>query len=280
MRIYALTWNTHGHNRLPKIALDADIIFISLQECYARPDTSGILLKHRICIAESFYGLQTIVLSTKQLAYKVKKIGFGRFGLPNKGFIGICINGSFLHINAHLAPHDYNQELRMRQIRRIFEYTHEESLDTIVLTGDLNFRTLDGHEQSQAFSEAYKNFKEAEIHFKPTYKYDEKEISAKRAPSFCDRVFVASRHDIRFIKYSSMQGVILSDHKPVYLLFELVGKKTACRLLAVPHKNHTALQTIGQAYQWLWIGRRLIILGLIALYIMYTVCLMAGIKNN
>ncbi|XP_054988348.1 phosphatidylinositol polyphosphate 5-phosphatase type IV [Sorex araneus] len=74
----------------------------------------------------------------------------------------------------------------------------------------------------------FKGFREADIHFLPSYKFDigkdSYDSSAKqRTPSYTDRVLYRSRHadDICALHYACCRGVRTSDHRPVYGLFRV-----------------------------------------------------------
>ena len=75
--------------------------------------------------------------------------------------------------------------------------------------------------QQQKKGEAFNQFQEPPIDFKPTYKYDPStntwDSSEKhRAPAWCDRVLYHSEDDsIKVLKYVSHPEMIISDHKPV-----------------------------------------------------------------
>ncbi|KAE8601152.1 hypothetical protein XENTR_v10013556 [Xenopus tropicalis] len=77
----------------------------------------------------------------------------------------------------------------------------------------------------------FKGFKEGEIHFRPTYRFDigsdVYDTSKKqRTPSYTDRVLYKSRHqdDIHLLKYGSCSLMRQSDHKPVFGLFKVLIK--------------------------------------------------------
>ncbi|XP_025905272.1 72 kDa inositol polyphosphate 5-phosphatase [Nothoprocta perdicaria] len=74
----------------------------------------------------------------------------------------------------------------------------------------------------------FKGFQEADIHFRPSYKFDIGKdsydtTSKQRTPSYTDRVVYRSRHkdDIHAVKYSSCPGIKTSDHRPVFALFRV-----------------------------------------------------------
>ncbi|XP_072489046.1 phosphatidylinositol polyphosphate 5-phosphatase type IV isoform X2 [Notamacropus eugenii] len=74
----------------------------------------------------------------------------------------------------------------------------------------------------------FKGFREADIHFFPSYKFDVGKdsydtTSKQRTPSYTDRVVYKSRQkdDIYPVKYSSCPDIKTSDHRPVYGLFRV-----------------------------------------------------------
>uniref|UniRef100_A0A803JNW7 Inositol polyphosphate-related phosphatase domain-containing protein n=1 Tax=Xenopus tropicalis TaxID=8364 RepID=A0A803JNW7_XENTR len=78
----------------------------------------------------------------------------------------------------------------------------------------------------------FRGFKEADIHFFPTYKFDigsdVYDTSGKqRTPSYTDRVMYKSRHedDILVLKYGSCARMKQSDHKPVFGVYKVWLRK-------------------------------------------------------
>lgn len=74
----------------------------------------------------------------------------------------------------------------------------------------------------------FKGFQEADIHFRPSYKFDIGKdsydtTSKQRTPSYTDRVVFRSRYrdDIQAVKYSSCPVIKTSDHRPVFALFRV-----------------------------------------------------------
>ncbi|NXY87852.1 INP5E phosphatase, partial [Alcedo cyanopectus] len=74
----------------------------------------------------------------------------------------------------------------------------------------------------------FKGFQEADIRFRPSYKFDIGKdsydtTSKQRTPSYTDRVVYRSRYrdDIHAVKYSSCPGIKTSDHRPVFALFRV-----------------------------------------------------------
>jgi hypothetical protein len=82
---------------------------------------------------------------------------------------------------------------------------------------------------SRRESEILKNFKEGRLIFDPTYKYNfnskEYDTSSKgRIPAWCDRVLFEENANLTQIYYGRAE-IKLSDHRPVYGLFEArIGK--------------------------------------------------------
>uniref|UniRef100_A0A8C3K252 Phosphatidylinositol polyphosphate 5-phosphatase type IV n=1 Tax=Calidris pygmaea TaxID=425635 RepID=A0A8C3K252_9CHAR len=74
----------------------------------------------------------------------------------------------------------------------------------------------------------FKGFQEADINFRPSYKFDIGKdsydtTSKQRTPSYTDRVVFRSRYrdDIQAVKYSSCPVIKTSDHRPVFALFRV-----------------------------------------------------------
>ncbi|CAH1787853.1 unnamed protein product [Owenia fusiformis] len=74
----------------------------------------------------------------------------------------------------------------------------------------------------------FQHFQEGRINFKPTYKYDvgtdEYDSSPKmRTPSYTDRILYRSKkkHAISCLHYDSANSIKVSDHRPVYGLYEV-----------------------------------------------------------
>ena len=224
MKIYCLTWNIHNHTKLPKLSEQADIFIFSLQESLFTPTKKNILnsidsdLKPYPYIYKcSMFQLKTIIVSKHKLQVDFYRIGQGPLGFLNKGFITSVINKSIAHINCHLEEHDHNYETRLKQLTQILSFAQIHR-NTIILTGDFNFRSL---QEAKTFKNKFPMLKENTIQFRPTYKYNGKELSPTWTPAHCDRVMYASVFSISSLKYDSLASVTSSDHKPVFNLFEL-----------------------------------------------------------
>ena len=90
----------------------------------------------------------------------------------------------------------------------------------------------------QKKGEAFTQFHEGKIDFKPTYKYDPSTNSwdtseKNRAPAWCDRVLFYSKEDLLdIVNYQSYPEMIISDHKPVSCLFTAKVSPTVCIYLS------------------------------------------------
>lgn len=255
MNFFVFTWNMHGTAiipHLPQGAASSDMIILALQECAPSPSMAERFPEHKFYKEEEMGGLRTIILGRAGFIAKIKKIGLGPLGFINKGFIAVNINDEILHMNAHLAAHPEGQRTRMQQILTMLGACRDERFETIILSGDLNFRMVDGKDQALEFQRTYAAFREDRIAFQPTFKYDGDRLSPRRVPSFCDRVFVASRRDLRFLAYSSVDGILLSDHKPVYCRFEVSGSPRKCDLLAVRGSSTRGKEILTKLYRKAW----------------------------
>lgn len=251
MKIFAFTWNTHGHFSIPDIPSNSDLVLVSLQECFSISNLKDLLNRFNFVKVTSMFGLKTIVLSKKNITMESCKIGQGIFGFVNKGFIATKIywgNHRILHVNAHLSAHTENRKRRKEQLEEILSYVNEQSVNTVILAGDLNFRNeindlcndsksklgdlcnvrnqnndLYRDVEGEEFKNEYKIFKEAPLNFKPSYKFDGSVYNKNRTPSYCDRVIVGSSNRVDFMEYRSMDEITDSDHKPVFCRFEIIG---------------------------------------------------------
>jgi len=186
--------------------------------------------------------------------------GTGIIGvMGNKGAVSIRFklhNSTIAFANSHLAAHLAEYEKRNQDFKDInsklqfsqFDPPMKLSQHNIVIwLGDLNYR-LDDLEVDQVkalidetkLDELYKfdqlrkqkdagkvfqGYSEGKISFKPTYKFDPGtdrwDTSEKgRAPAWCDRILWKGK-GIKQLRYDSQPVLKLSDHKPVYGVFEV-----------------------------------------------------------
>lgn len=186
------------------------------------------------------------------------------------------------HLTAHQAKvkervQDIRRIINSLDLPRNFLLRHKnqdvtQNFDCVYWCGDLNFRLAEPREQLLKWIEttqfplpehlphgymhtdqlktvladgaAFKGFKEANILFPPTYKYDvgtqQFDTSSKqRAPAYTDRILYKYRtsssvlrrgsllisggtpppHPIECLAYDSVPSIVTSDHKPVWALF-------------------------------------------------------------
>ncbi|CAK9797954.1 Type II inositol 1,4,5-trisphosphate 5-phosphatase [Anthophora plagiata] len=189
----------------------------------------------------------------------VDTVGTGIMGkMGNKGGVAVSCsihNTSICFVNAHLAAHCEEYERRNQDYADICtrlsfsKYVPPKSFkdhDQIYWLGDLNYRitemdvitakqyidakdyapllALDQLGQQRRLGRVLQGFHEAEIKFKPTYKYDPGtdnwDSSEKgRAPAWCDRILWKGEA-ITSNDYRSHPELKISDHKPVSAIFD------------------------------------------------------------
>lgn len=189
----------------------------------------------------------------------VDTVGTGIMGkLGNKGGVAVSLlihNTSVCFVNSHLAAHNEEYERRNQDYTDIcsrLSFTNvalQKSLkdhDQIYWLGDLNYRITemdvivakkyitsanykpllrnDQLRQQKLLGKIFHGFHEAEITFKPTYKYDPgtdhwDSSEKNRSPAWCDRVLWKGEY-ITSIGYRSHPDLRISDHKPVSAIFD------------------------------------------------------------
>ncbi|XP_019741069.1 phosphatidylinositol polyphosphate 5-phosphatase type IV [Hippocampus comes] len=114
-----------------------------------------------------------------------------------------------------------------------FRLGHERaSVDTIIksTSGDHMDALMEHDQLSKEMKDGsiFKGFREAGIHFLPTYKFDigsdVYDTSAKqRTPSYTDRILFRTRYadDIHVLKYASCSSIKTSDHRPVIGIYHV-----------------------------------------------------------
>ncbi|XP_071521697.1 inositol polyphosphate 5-phosphatase OCRL [Panulirus ornatus] len=205
-----------------------------------------------------------VLVQEKHLAYvrniAIDTVGTGIMNkMGNKGAVSIRLDlhsTSICFVNAHLAAHQDELDRRNEDHDCIFQRTcfhyninsppktirdHEH----IYFIGDMNYRINpydvnireiassgqfkillenDQLTQQRNLKRIFHKFKEGEITFKPTFKYDvdsdEWDSSEKaRMPAWCDRILWYGE-GIMQIVYRSHPSLKISDHKPVSSLFK------------------------------------------------------------
>jgi len=180
----------------------------------------------------------------------------------NFGSTALCFLSSHLAAHTHkLKQRNSNCQEILRETGRLAENHLDAAshFDHIFWLGDLNYRvdmskkcaedgmdehphvlkcvdsgdfetlvTYDQLKLAQASGEAFVNFVEGPLDFKPTFKvlrHPGSEYKKNRIPSYCDRVLWKSmpqrREAVRQTLFTGLEDVSTSDHKPVVAHFEI-----------------------------------------------------------
>jgi hypothetical protein len=180
-----------------------------------------------------------------------KKTGMGGMA-GNKGGVAVSFNfadTSFCFITAHLAAGVHNAEERHQDFKTLSAGLHFsrgrkiKDHDSVIWLGDFNYRvnlpndyvrtllergdirTIFENDQlnlQMLNGETFPFYNESEIHFLPTYKFDNGtdiyDSSEKaRTPSWTDRI-LSRGSNLRQLSYNSAP-LKFSDHRPVYATF-------------------------------------------------------------
>ncbi|KFW83722.1 72 kDa inositol polyphosphate 5-phosphatase, partial [Manacus vitellinus] len=182
--------------------------------------------------------------------------------IKTKGALGICFTffgTSFLFITSHFTSGDskvnerkldYNKTIQALTLPKNVPDTNPyrsssskcETMCENPTVCALSFTLVESVQKCAGFSgrrnlfmlfssltgSIFKGFQEADIHFRPSYKFDIGKdsydtTSKQRTPSYTDRVVFRSRYkdDIQAVKYSSCPVIKTSDHRPVFALFRV-----------------------------------------------------------
>jgi hypothetical protein len=183
---------------------------------------------------------------------KSKKTGLGGM-TANKGTIAIRLNvssTSFCFVNSHFASGlSYTEERNNDFISswngiRFSRNRYIKHHDNIIWLGDLNYRITFPNEKARALIERndlatlftrdqlsyqmmrikeFKYFKESEIKFPPTYKFDKfsdqyDSSEKQRVPAWTDRILHCGKN-LQSLNYDIASIIKFSDHRPVYNIF-------------------------------------------------------------
>lgn len=197
-----------------------------------------------------------------EVDHATKKTAFGGI-TGNKGGVGLSFkygSTSICFVNSHLAAGENNAEERHHHYTVLYNglrFSHGMRLmtqhDLIIWLGDFNFRIelpndtvrsmLKKYEENPENNEmihkllnfdqlnrqmeegvTFPYFKEGDITFMPTYKYDpgtdRYDTSEKmRTPSYTDRILCRGSH-ITQLCYNVANSIRFSDHRPVYAVYD------------------------------------------------------------
>ena len=116
---------------------------------------------------------------------------------------------------------DLNYRINIHEMELLYQHIEENKIEEMLLFDQLLIEKKAGR--------AFKGYTEGPINFLPTYKYqpgtnkyERREDKKKRAPAWCDRILWIG-DDISQVAYERVE-LLLSDHKPVYSLFNVKAK--------------------------------------------------------
>lgn len=213
-----------------------------------------VVLRSIHLVALGIFVFTSRALTSRLREVEVASIKTGLMGMAaNKGGIGIRLkvdDTSFAFVTAHFAAGQSAVDERNRDYWTIsngLSFRGAKLLDTdnVFWFGDFNYR-IDMDNQiarSKIFNRdyrdlwqndqlsiqmqngaAFKDFREGELNFDPTYKYDNGSISydtseKQRVPSWTDRVIY--RGDFIILQDYGRGEQLMSDHRPVKAVFSV-----------------------------------------------------------
>ena len=214
--------------------------------------SSLVGLIHLILVQNQLLGL---INHTSEQQVKLGLKGFA----GNKGALGFrfeLLGSSFCFINSHLASQKQNFKLRNENVAHISRNL-KFSLENLELSlyehefifwyGDLNYRidslstekiikliTAKNFKECLEYDQLAKartqegvlsDFMEGKIEFLPTFKYliGSNQHNVRRDPAWCDRILWCG--NISQKAYGSVDCIRVSDHKPVFAVFNMLLKK-------------------------------------------------------
>ena len=218
------------------------------------PGADYVVLRSTHLVALGLFVFIKRELTCRLREVEVASIKTGLMGMAaNKGGIGIRMkidDSSLAFVTAHFAAGQSAVEDRNRDYWTItngllFRGAKLLDVDNVFWFGDFNYRVDMENQAARAIvskrnytelirndqlsiqmrnGSAFKGFKEGELNFDPTYKYDNGSISydtseKQRVPAWTDRVIYRGDF-ISLIEYSRGEQV-MSDHRPVKAIFNI-----------------------------------------------------------
>ena len=225
---------------------------------YVRIDSTHLTAIHGIALIRKELVPQLSRIESSYVATGIANV------IGNKGGIALSFdvgNTSFLFISCHFHAFQAGVELRNADYHALenrLKLRNEpgapskcsQRFDRVFWAGDLNYRCLTNRSvancllrekrlrpllqneqllQQMKEGKVFGGFVEAEIKFKPTYKFDVGtsvyDTSVKqRVPSWTDRILWKDSPDIECTSYTSTATIRTSDHKPVGAVFNVTYK--------------------------------------------------------
>jgi phosphatidylinositol-bisphosphatase len=201
--------------------------------------TVGISMKvydTRVCFLCSHFASDTSQLERRNADYRYTCENL-RFEVPNQ-------RNEFLDIDSHSIIFwlgDFNYRIETLSLSETLSFIADGNFETLLefdqLTRQLNKKRV------------FVDYREGSLHFKPTYKYTVKSdvydmitnangiqtVSGRgsstakpKLPSWTDRVLwkcMDSNDMVELVQYSAIQTITISDHKPVYGIFNVKLKQ-------------------------------------------------------
>ncbi len=219
-------------------------------------------------------------LSTKVRDIKYESLGLGAMGtMGNKGGIGIrfrIFQTTFCFITSHFVPHMGGTPKRNQNFADILSQldfggqAKPDSHDYLFWCGDFNYR-IDNMESAEVkklvkakqfkqllehdqlmtermSGRVFLGFKEGDVTFAPTYKYDVGTLTydtseKQRVPSWTDRIlWKGKKRDRVRNRHYGRYELLISDHLPVSGLFDVEAQTI------IEHKYRACRESLGKEY--------------------------------
>ncbi|CAK9439521.1 uncharacterized protein LODBEIA_P36210 [Lodderomyces beijingensis] len=241
-------------------------------------------------IALFFYVRESQLKFVSNVEFSFKKTGLGGVA-ANKGGVAVSFkfsDTSICFVCSHLAAGLSNDDERHSNYKTLvkgLQFSKNKRIpdhDVVVWVGDFNYRInlsnehvkplilqkkyaklfeFDQLNQQMASGESFPFYGEQEIHFPPTYKFDNgtkvyDSSEKQRIPAWTDRILYLSRQNlIKPIEYDCVPNITFSDHRAVYAIFQItvkiinqtIKKKISNHLYETYKLKHGGLQAIASS---------------------------------